>query len=89
MIQPNPRMEFSENKKNDNCDCVYFDKHQYQQNEIKHLQARVSLLTEENMLLKKMLLCGSNSNYKQVDGEEKENNSYRANASFNDSKCKI
>lgn len=35
--------------------------HQYHQNEIKHLQARVSLLSEENMLLKKMLLCGGGS----------------------------
>jgi cell shape-determining protein MreC len=36
---------------------MYYEMHQYQQSEIKHLQARVNLLSEENQLLKKMLLC--------------------------------
>ena len=49
-----------EKPSNNRCDCIFYEMQKYHQNQVKHLQARVNLLTEENMMLKKVLLQGAN-----------------------------
>lgn len=54
--------------------------HRYSDNQIKHLQARISLLTEENNLLKKVLMHGSKDRRPNTEFN-KENEERRANVS--------
>lgn len=45
IIEPNCHSSSKKADKN-SCDCIFYESHKYQQNEIKHLQARVNLLNE-------------------------------------------